>query len=93
MAKQESFIKLRGKMGDLSFYKHREHRYAAKMKGGVDANRIATDSAFQRTQENNAEFGRAVSTAKKIKQQINNLLFYYGDNRFSNRLTSLVHRI
>lgn len=93
MAKQESFIKLRGKMGDLSFYKHRRSGYQARMKGGVDSQRIASDPAFQRTRENNAEFGRAASTSKKIRQQLSNLLFYYGDSTLSNRLNSRIHQI
>lgn len=93
MAKQESFIKLRGKMGDLSFYKDRNQGYRARLKGGVDASRIATDPNFQRTRENMAEFGRAANMAKKIRKQLNNLLFYFGDRSVGNRLTSLVHRI
>lgn len=93
MAKQESFIKLKGKMGDLSFYKHPTAGYQARIKGGVDAQRIATDPNFQRTRENNAEFGRAASMSKRIRQQLNNLLFNYSDRTMANRLTSLVHRI
>ena len=46
MAKQESLIKLRGKLGDLSFYKGRDGGYQARMKGGVDANRIKSDPNF-----------------------------------------------
>lgn len=93
MAKQESLIKLRGKLGDLSFYKGRDGGYQARMKGGVDANRIQTDPNFQRTRENMAEFGRAVKTAKRLRQQLNNLMLLYADRTAGNRLTSLVHRI
>lgn len=93
MAKQESFIKLRGKVGDLSFYKDRHGGYMARTKGGVDAQRIATDPNFQRTRENMAEFGRAAQMAKRMRHQLNNLLFYFADKTLGNRLTSLIHRI
>lgn len=83
----------RGKVGDLSFYKDRNNEYRARMKGGVDADRIATDPNFQRTRENMAEFGRADRTAKALRHQLNNLMLTFGDRRMPNRLTSLVHRI
>ncbi len=93
MAKQESIIKFRGRMGDLSFYKDRNGGYMARAKGGVDGQRIASDPNFQRTRENMAEFGRANQTAKRLRHQLNNLLFYFADKTLANRLTSLVHRI
>lgn len=93
MAKQESLIKFRGKVGDLSFSKHRSRGYEVRMKGGVDKARIQTDPNFQRTRENMAEFGTAASTAKLIRVQLNNLLRTFADNSMRNRLTSLIHRI
>ncbi|MCW2263138.1 MULTISPECIES: hypothetical protein [Sphingobacterium] len=93
MAKQESLIKFRGKVGDLSFSKHRSRGYEVRMKGGVDKARIQTDPNFQRTRENMAEFGTAASTAKFLRIQLNNLLRTFGDSTMRNRLTSLVHRI
>lgn len=93
MAKQESLIKLRGKVGDLSFSKHRSRGYEARMKGGVDKARIQTDPKFQRTRENMAEFGTAVSTAKQLRLQLHNLLRTFEDSTMRNRLTSLIHRI
>ncbi|WP_343539503.1 hypothetical protein [Sphingobacterium thalpophilum] len=93
MAKQESLIKFRGKVGDFSFSKHRSRGYEVRMKGGVDKARIQTDPNFQRTRENMAEFGTAASTAKRIRIQLNNLLRTFADNSLRNRLTSLIHRI
>ena len=55
MATQESFIKLQGKVGDLSFFKTK-NGYQARVKGGVSADRIKSDPAYQRTRENNVEF-------------------------------------
>lgn len=93
MAKQESLIKFRGKVGDLSFSKHRSRGYEVRMKGGVDKARIQTDPNFQRTRENMAEFGTAAGTAKLLRIQLNNLLRTFADNTMRNRLTSLIHRI
>lgn len=93
MAKQESFIKFRGKIGDISFYKDRNLGFQARMKGGVDGDRVRTDPAFERTRENMAEFGRAVRTGKMLRQQLNTVLFSFTDKTVANRLTSLIHRI
>jgi len=93
MAKQESLIKFRGKVGDLSFSKHRNRGYEVRMKGGVDKARIQSDPNFQRTRENMAEFGSAAGNAKLLRLQLNNLLRAFSDNTMRNRLTSLIHRI
>ena len=48
MARQKGIIKLKGKIGDISFYKTQDG-HLAREKGGVDASRIANDPAFIRT--------------------------------------------
>lgn len=58
MARQKGIIKLKGTIGDITFYKSQDG-YLTREKGGVEASRIASDPAFQRTRENGAEFGRA----------------------------------
>lgn len=93
MAKQESLIKVRGKVGDLSFTKHRSRGYEVRMKGGVDKARIMSDPNFQRTRENMSEFGSAIRKAKQLRQQMNNLARTVADKSMRNRLSSLVHRI
>lgn len=93
MAKQSSFTKFRGKIGDLSFVKHRTRGYEVRLAGGPDKQRIMTDPNFKRTRENMAEFGSAASAAKLIRIQLNNLLKQFADKTVNNRLTSIVHRI
>ena len=66
MAKQEGLIKLKGTVGDLSFYKTKDG-HLARMKGGVDAERIKNDPAFERTRENGAEFGRSGKAGKLLR--------------------------
>lgn len=93
MAKQESLIKVRGKVGDLSFTKHHSRGYEVRMKGGVDKGRIMSDPNFQRTRENMSEFGAAAAKAKLLRQQLNNLTRGVADKAMRNRMTSRVHRI
>ena len=47
MARQKGIIKLKGTIGDVSFYKTKDG-YLAREKGGVDGDRIKNDPAFQR---------------------------------------------
>jgi hypothetical protein len=51
MARQKGIIKLKGTIGDITFYKTQDG-HLAREKGGIDASRIASDPAFQRTREN-----------------------------------------
>ncbi|HEY0092582.1 MAG TPA: hypothetical protein VGB43_08860, partial [Flavobacterium sp.] len=59
MARQKGIIKLKGTMGGITFYKTSLDGHLAREKGGIEASRIASDPAFQRTRENGSEFGRA----------------------------------
>lgn len=86
MARQSGLIKLKGTLGDLSFYKTSDGHYA-RVKGGVDGNKIANDPAFQRTRENGLEFGRAGKGGKLIRQTIRVLLQQVKDKRMVGRLT------
>jgi len=63
MARQKGIIKLKGTIGDITFYKTQDG-HLAREKGGIDANRIKNDPAFQRTLENGSEFGRAGKAGK-----------------------------
>ncbi|MBB4119917.1 hypothetical protein GGR32_002229 [Mesonia hippocampi] len=86
MAEQLGIIKLRGTIGGISFYKTSDG-YLAREKGGVSAKRIATDAAFQRTRENNAEFATAGKAGKLIRTAIQVLLQNAKDKRCVGRLT------
>lgn len=86
MAKQTGIIKLKGTIGGISFYKTSDG-HLAREKGGVDANRIANDPAFQRTRENGSEFGRAGKGGKVLRNAIRVLLQNAKDKRVVSRLT------
>lgn len=85
-------IKFKGRIGDLSFYKDR-NGYQARMAGGVDAQRIATDPKFQRTRENGAEFGLAVKSAKQMRDALRPVTTQQSDVRMSNRLSGRMVKV
>ena len=86
MAKQKGIIKLKGTIGDITFYKTQDGNLARE-KGGIDPKRIANDPAFQRTRENGEEFGRAGKAGKLLRTAIRVLLLTASDNRVVSRLT------
>jgi len=86
MARQKGIIKLKGTIGDITFYKTKDG-HLAREKGGIDASRIANDPAFQRTRENGAEFGRAGKAGKTLRTALRTLLLNSADSRMVSRLT------
>ena len=59
-----------------------------RLKGGVSAERIATDPAFVRTRENGAEFGRAGKAGKLLRTSLRGLLQHASDRLLTSRLTT-----
>jgi hypothetical protein len=89
MARQKGIIKLKGKIGDISFYKTQDG-HLAREKGGVDASRIANDPAFVRTRENGAEFGSSAGSGKALRTALFAMLQTASDNRVVSRLTKVM---
>lgn len=87
MAKQKSANKLRGTIGDITYYKSRHDGFLAREKGGVDGNRIKTDPRFARTRENGAEFGRGGAAGKLLRSALMQLIASAKDGRMTSRLT------
>lgn len=92
MARQKGIIKLKGTIGDITFYKSKDG-YIAREKGGIDANRIATDPAFQRTRENGSEFGRAGKAGKILRLALRAVLINSADSRMVSRLTQQLLKV
>lgn len=92
MARQKGIIKLKGTIGDITFYKTQDG-HLAREKGGVDANRIATDPAFQRTRENGSELGRAGKAGKILRTALRPLLLNSADSRMVSRLTQSMVKV
>jgi len=92
MAQQKGIIPLKGTIGNITFYKSKDG-FMAREKGSLDANRIATDPAFQRTRENGAEFGRAGKAGKYLRTALRSLLQNVSDSRMIARLTKEMMRV
>lgn len=72
--RQTGFGKLKGTSGDMTYYQQTikgKKVDLARAKGGVDPEKIKNDPNFQRTRENNAEFGMAGKFAKVIRLAFN----------------------
>jgi len=92
MARQKGIIKLKGTIGDITFYKTQDG-HLAREKGGIDAKRIASDPAFQRTRENGSEFGRAGKAGKVLRSAVRALLLNSADSRMVSRLTKAMVKV
>lgn len=85
MAKQKGIIKLEGTIGDITFFKT-EAGYLAREHAPISAQQVATDPAFQRTRENNAEFAKAGKAAALLRNAIRPVLQKAKDSRVTPRL-------
>lgn len=92
MARQKGIIKLKGTIGDITFYKTKDG-HLAREKGGIDASRIKSDPAFQRTRENGAEFGRAGTAGKVLRTALRTVLINSADSRMVSRLTQAMVKV
>jgi hypothetical protein len=92
MARQKGIIKLKGTIGDITFYKTQDG-HLAREKGGIDASRIKNDPAFQRTRENGSEFGRAGTAGKILRTALRAVLLNSADGRMVSRLTQQMVKV
>ena len=92
MAKYKSLFKVRGTLDDINFYKS-EEGYRLRTKGGVDGNRIKNDPNFERTRENNNEFGSSAKSGKLLRRAILDLISNVKDSKLSSRLTQTMIRV
>lgn len=86
MARQKSFLKLEGQIGDLTFFKTQDG-YQVREKTGVSGDRVRNDPRFQRTRENGEEFGRAGKAGKLLRAALRSFVLNGQDRRMSSRLT------
>ncbi len=92
MAKQKGSLKLKGTLGDITFYKSKDG-FLAREKGDISADRIKKDPAFQRTRENGAEFGRAGKASKLVRSAFRSLLQNAADSKLTSRLVKEMMRV
>ncbi len=92
MARQKGLIKLKGTIGDITFYKTKDG-HLAKERTSLDGARILSDPAFVRTKENGQEFGSAAGDGKLLRRAVNPNMITAKDNRVTSRLTQLFVKI
>jgi hypothetical protein len=92
MAKSNGIVKIEGTIEDLTFYKKDGVNYVRK-KGGIPKDRISNDPKFERTRENNNEFGHSGSSGKLLRTALGSLVFKAKDGKLSSRLLQTMSRI
>jgi len=93
MAYQAGPLRLRGKLGDLSFYYNKQHGYLVRQKGGPAKEQLVNSPSFERARENTAEFALAAVVGKLIRHAVRAAVGLKGDPGISQRLTGLLVRI
>lgn len=76
----------------MTFYKTK-NGHQVREKGGVSAQRIATDPRYERTRENNADFRTSVAAAKHLRDALRPLILLTYDPGMPNRLGGRMLRV
>lgn len=92
MAIQDSFIKIKGSLGGLTFYE-KDGKSLIKTTSGVSKERIMTDPKYKRTRENMVEFGASAKIGKSFRAGFVSIRKTVGDNTLAGRVTGLMKRI
>ena len=92
MARENSILKLKGKLDGMSFYKTSEG-YQVRARGCIEKARILNDANFERTRENMNEFGNINKAGKLIRASIGVFLNRAKDMRASSRLVSVAAQV
>ena len=92
MSKQVGIIKLDGTIGGISFYTA-GGQSLARVATGPSKERIAKDQAFQRTRDNNKEFGGSAKAAKALRLAMGGLLQTMGGRTIVAELTRIFKSI
>ena len=92
MARQTGLIKIKGTLDNISFYKSKDGDLA-RMKTSIDGKRIANDPAFERTRENNSEFGSSAKSGKLTRDNLRPISMNATDSRVVSRFTKLMTQI
>jgi hypothetical protein len=92
MAKQRGIFKAEGTIDEITFYKSKDG-YLIRQKGGISAERMATDPAFERTRENQKEFARAGKAGKVLRSALRSLLVNATDRLLVSRLFTAMMKV
>lgn len=92
MARQSGILPIEGTLGNITFFKTKDG-YMVREKGGVSPEKIASDPAFQRTRENNAEFGRAGKASRLFRNAFRVIIQKASDSRMVSRLVKVMMQV
>ena len=92
MAKNRSIIKLRGTLGEMTFYEDGGVN-VVKTRTSLNGSKIKNDPAFKRTRENNQEFGGAAKVGKSFRLGFASVAKLMGDRYLTSRVTALMRAI
>ncbi len=92
MARLKGLLRLEGSAGTMTFAKT-EDGIIMKEKGGVSAERSATDPKFARTRENMREFGRAGKASLLLLAALRPYVHKAVDSRVYTRLTTVMMNV
>lgn len=87
-----SFIRLKGKIGGLSFYESNGEALVREA-GGVDKHKIMNDPAFKRTRENMSEFGGSATVGKALRMGLLSVSRLFAGRNMTGRLTRIMKEI
>lgn len=92
MGTQSGVLRIKGKVGELSFFKSKDG-YGVRKSEGIDGKRIKTDPSYQRTRENMAEFGRGCQSARLLRTALRSHIPRSSSRSVSSRLIQLMMAI
>jgi len=92
MAIQNSFIKIKGSLGGLTFYE-RNGKTLVKTTTSVDKERIMNDPNYRRTRENMQEFGAAATLGKAFRLGFAGISNEVRTMSIAGRVTGMMKRI
>lgn len=92
MAKTGGIVKFEGSIEDLIFYTVKGVRYARR-KGGISKERIHSEPNFERTRENNSEFGHCSRWGKLLRTTLASLLINAKDDRLVSRMQRVLSMV
>lgn len=92
MARQKSYVRIRGSLGGLTFYK-KNGEDVIRTTGGATKEQIAKDPRFRRTRENMKEFAGAAKAGKALRECFKNVAKRMSDDTAVGRVTGIMRHI
>ena len=93
MGEQTGVIRLKGKVGELTFRLAADGKTIVGTNSRLNKERINTEPAFQRTRENNSEFSGSAKAASGLKIAYASLYKRFADSTAFNRWLKLMREI